>query len=130
MVGDALTIVDPGVANKTEGRALQVTAGANMVGTGMAFSATLLGANAVVDWVPVAGQVVMVATGLILAGDYVYHHWDQITHGVSTAYHATTHAVSTAYHATTHALGSAASATGHALSSAGSAVGHVFSSIF
>jgi hypothetical protein len=56
--------------------------------------------------VPVAGQVVVVGTGLVLAGDYVYHHWDQISSGASTAYHATT-----------HALSSGASAVGHFVSS-------------
>lgn len=130
VVGDVFTIVDPGVKNKTEANVLRGTAALNIVGTGMAFSTTLLGVNAVADWVPGVGEVVMVGTGLILAGDYVYHHWSQITHGLSTAYHATTHALGTAYHATTHALSTAASATGHALSSAGHAIGHVFSSIF
>jgi uncharacterized protein YukE len=116
LVSDAITIWNPGVENKTEGNVLRVTAGLNAAGTatvlggeGMAAAAAgVLGVDAAVGWVPVAGQVVVIGTGLVLAGDYVYHHWDQISHGVSTAYHATTHALGSAAHA----------------------VGHVFSSIF
>lgn len=133
VVGDVLTIIDPGVKNPVEGNALRGAAGLNIAGTGMAFATTLgplVGINAVADWVPVVGEVVMVGTGLFLAGDYVYHHWDGIKHGLGTAYQATTHALGTAYHATTHALGTAASATGHALSSAGHAIGDAFSSVF
>ena len=56
---------------------------------------------------PVVGQVVMVGTGLFLAGDYIYHHWDQISnfttktlpHLADDAGHAITHGLSDAGHA-------------------------------
>jgi hypothetical protein len=43
-------------------------AGANIAGTATA----LLAANASVDWIPVAGQVVAVGSGLYLLGDALY----------------------------------------------------------
>jgi hypothetical protein len=83
-----------------------------------------VGINAVADWIPVAGQIIMVGTGLFLAGDYLYHHWDQVSHFVtSTVPHFVTSTVP-------HALGSAATATGHALSSGAKSVGHFVSSLF
>ena len=110
LVSDAITIWNPGVDNKTEGNVLRVTAGLNAAGTitvlggdGLATAAAgALGIDAAVGWVPVAGQVVVIGTGLVLAGDYVYHHWSQISHGLSTAYHATTHALGSAAHAVGH----------------------------
>jgi uncharacterized protein YukE len=119
VAGDVMTIVNPGLENKTEGDVMRGTAAVNIVGTGMAFSGTLAAAAGIdmaVGWVPVAGQVVMVGTGLVLAGDYVYHHWHQISN-------FTTHTVP-------HALGSAAKATGHTLASGAKKVGHFFTSIF
>lgn len=119
VAGDVMTIVNPGLENQTEGNVMRGAAAANIVGTGMAFSGTLAaaaGLDLAVGWVPVAGQVVMVGTGLVLAGDYVYHHWDQISNFAT--------------HTVPDALGSAAKATGHALASGAKKVGHFFSSIF
>lgn len=133
VLGDVLTLVNPGVDNKVEGDGLRVAAGANIVGTGMAFAGTLgplVGINAVADWIPGVGEVVMVGTGLVLAGDYVYHHWDQIAGGVSTAYHATTKALGDAADATAHALTTAADGTGHVLSGGAHAIGSFVSSLF
>lgn len=130
IVGDVFTIIDPGVKNKYEAAGLRGTAVLNAAGTGMAFSTTLLGANAVADWVPGVGEVVMVGTGAILAGDYIYHHWDQITHGLGTAWHWTSHAASTAYHWTTHAASTAYHATTHALGTGFHAATHFVGSLF
>lgn len=119
VAADVMTIIDPGVDNEVEGAGLRVTAGVNIVGTGMAFApalATLVGINAVADWIPVVGQVVMVVSGLILAGDYIYHHWDGISHFVTDT--------------VPDAVGSAADAVGDALSDGAHAVGHFFSSLF
>ncbi|WP_375488722.1 hypothetical protein [uncultured Jatrophihabitans sp.] len=127
-VGDVFTLIDPGVKNKYEAGGLRIAAGANLVGTGMAFSSTLLGANAVADWVPGVGEVVMVGTGLILAGDYVYHHWDQIKHGLSTAWNWTSHAVSTGWHDTTHAVSTGWHDTTHAVSTGWHDTTHAVSS--
>jgi hypothetical protein len=38
--------------------------------------------------------VVVVGTGLVLAGDYAYHHWDQISGGLGHAASATGHVLS------------------------------------
>lgn len=75
--GDVMTLIDPGVENKTEGNVLRGDAGANLAGLGaMEFggvAAGALGLAATVGWVPVAGQIVVIGTGLFLAGDWVYH---------------------------------------------------------
>lgn len=112
VLGDVMTLINPGVENTTEGTTLRVAAGANIVGTG----AVLLAANAAADWIPVAGQIVMVGTGLFLAGDYVYHHWDQIKNFVTDT--------------APRAIASAAKWTGNALATGAKAVGHFFSSLF
>lgn len=127
VAGDVFTLIDPGVQNPVEGGALRGAAGLNIVGTGMAFAPTLaglVGINAVADWIPVAGQIIMVGTGLFLAGDWLYHHWDEVSHFVTdTVPHFFTSTVP-------NALGDAASATGHAFVSGAKAVGNFFSSLF
>lgn len=97
VASDVMTLVNPGTENQAEGDVNRGMAAANMVGTGMAFApaivgaapgaAALVGINAVADWVPVAGQVVMAGTALYLAGDWAYHNWDSITHAAGTAEH-------------------------------------------
>lgn len=67
IVGDVYTIINPeekGAAGVTK----QVMAGANIAGTATA----LLAANASVDWIPVAGEVVAAGSGLYLLGDALY----------------------------------------------------------
>jgi hypothetical protein len=116
VASDVAVLIDPGVENKDEATGLRVTAGVNIAATGMAFApslAALVGVNAVADWIPGVGQVVMVATGLILAGDYIYHHREQIAHAAE----ATGHALATATTATTHFVGHEVSDAGHAVSS-------------
>ncbi|RLV50793.1 hypothetical protein D9V37_02215 [Nocardioides mangrovicus] len=118
VASDVLTIINPGVENKTEGHVLQGAAALNIAGTAAAFAptlATLAGINAVADWIPVAGQVVMIGTGLFLAGDWAYHHFGWFKSGVDGAVHGVT---------------TAAKDTWHGITSAGSAIGHAFSSIF
>jgi hypothetical protein len=39
----------------------------------------LLGINMCVDEFPVVGEVTIAATGIYLAGDFIYHHWNDIT---------------------------------------------------
>jgi hypothetical protein len=82
VAGDVWTIYDPHVANDTEADLLRGAAGANLAGIGAVefggAAAAALGLDAAVGWVPVAGQVVIVVTGLFLAGDWVYHNWDEV----------------------------------------------------
>ncbi|MEV6848417.1 hypothetical protein [Actinoplanes sp. NPDC051411] len=63
----------------------RVVAGANAAG----ITTALIAANASADWIPGVGEVVAGATGLYLAGDFVYDHRQQIAHVASAAGHAT-----------------------------------------
>lgn len=73
---------------------------------------TLLAANLVMDEMPGVGEVVMVGTGVYLAGDYLYHHWtpfrnvcDDVGHGTVTVAKDAGHAASSVWHATTKFVG-------------------------
>lgn len=73
LVGDAATIIAPpdsGAWGWTD----RGMAAANAVGTGVG----MLGAVGVIDastgWIPVAGQVIVIGTGLYLAGDFLYNN--------------------------------------------------------
>jgi hypothetical protein len=74
----------------------------------------LLIANMATDEIPVVGEVTLVATGLYLAGDFLYHHWTPFRDVSNDVGHATVTAVKW----TGHAAVTAAKATGHAVSSA------------
>jgi hypothetical protein len=110
VAGDVYTIINPGRPGG-EGTALQVAAGANAVGTIAALGVI----NASVDWIPVAGQVVAVSTGLFLAGDWAYHN--------IPAFHGFADTVG-------HGAVAVAEDTWRGVEDAGGAVGHFFSSIF
>jgi hypothetical protein len=45
---------------------------------GRAFNGVLLAANMFTDEIPVVGEVTIAATGIYLAGDFIYHHWGDI----------------------------------------------------
>lgn len=49
--------------------------GGEEVATEAAVDTGLITLNASLDWIPVAGEVVMIGTGVYLAGDFLYHHW-------------------------------------------------------
>lgn len=119
IIGDALTVLHPDEGGVT-GRVEQGAAVANGVATagGLGLDAAgetgaaLLAANSL-DWVPVAGQVVAVGTGLFLAGDYLYTHekWfkdgvDDVGEGLKTAGEAIGHTVSSGFHDATHFISS------------------------
>jgi len=53
--------------------------------------AGLLAANAAVDWVPVAGEVVLAGTALYFAGDLIYENREAIGHALSWTGHETVH---------------------------------------
>jgi hypothetical protein len=98
ILGDVGTLIEPGGNSVAEDSANRVAA----LGNGVS---TLIVLNAATDEIPVAGEVVMIGTGLYLGGDWLYNHWspfhdamDDAGHGISTAYHATTHALGTALH--------------------------------
>jgi hypothetical protein len=83
IVGDTYTEIKP-EDNGAMGWVDRGVAGVNLGLSG----ADLLGLVGVTAEVPVAGQVVLVGTGLYLGGDYLYHHWtpfhdvaDAVGHG-------------------------------------------------
>ncbi|HEY1574866.1 MAG TPA: hypothetical protein VGG05_26290 [Pseudonocardiaceae bacterium] len=115
LVGDAGTLIHPedsGVMGDVD----RAAAGVN---------GALVIANLATDEIPVVGEVTMIATGVYLGGDYLYHHWpwfhdtaNTVGHAVATAATTTAHAVASAATTTAHAVSSAASTAGHAASSA------------
>lgn len=84
LVADVGTEIEP-PDEGVHGTVDRVAAGANAVGIGTA----LLAANASADWIPGVGEVVAGATGLYLAGNYIYDHRHQIADAASAAGHAT-----------------------------------------
>jgi hypothetical protein len=87
-------------------------------------TADLLGADAVMDVIPGVGEVAIAATGIYLAGDFLYHHRTPFRDAVN----ASGHAIATAADATGHAATEAADSTGHAAFKAADDVGHAASS--
>jgi hypothetical protein len=75
-------------------------------------TADLLGAEAVMDVIPGVGEVAITATGLYLAGDFLYHHW--------TPFHDVANDVGHAAVRTADDLGHAASSAWHSITSVGS----------
>lgn len=102
VVGDVYTFWHPDQGG-TMGNVERGVAVANGVGTGgllavdgfgLAEAGGVLAADTTLGWVPVAGQVLVVGSGLYLMGDYLYTHtkWfhdgiDDIGHGLSEVGH-------------------------------------------
>ena len=123
VLGDVMTLIDPpheggwGVVDP-------VAAGGNLVGLG-------IGAVAATSWggallagtaIPVVGQVLVVGTGLYLAGSWLYDNWepfhdvvDSAVSGVVDAAQATGEFLSDAGQAIGEELGDAAEAVGEFL---------------
>jgi hypothetical protein len=98
IVGDVGVMVDPGGDSGTENTINRGAAGANAI-------STLVVLNATTDEIPVAGEVVMVGTGVYLGGDWLYHHW--------TPFHDAADATGNfVVHTVPNALGDAADAAG------------------
>jgi hypothetical protein len=115
VVSDALTIINPGESG-TRGVVTRIVAGVNGVTTVAAMTGTLAavgGIDASVGWVPVAGQVVIVGTGLFLAGDWAYNNVKPFHDFVNTAASDTVSVAKTTWHGIT----SGASTVGHFLGS-------------
>ncbi|GAA2013865.1 hypothetical protein GCM10009839_05940 [Catenulispora yoronensis] len=98
ILADGLTILDPpdkGVLGWTERGAAGINGG-------------LIAANMMMDEIPVVGEVVMIGTGVYLAGTFLYHHWkpftnvcDAVGHGTVTAAKDIGHGAKKAWHAVT-----------------------------
>jgi uncharacterized protein YukE len=111
--GDVLTIADPSPhalgGPTTERIAAAANLGAMAVTAGPV--AGLLAANAAVDWVPVAGEVVLAGTALYFAGDLIYQNRQAIGHALSWTGQEAVHVASDAV----HGLASDASHAWHSL---------------
>jgi hypothetical protein len=109
LIADAGTIVSP----QNQGTLGNVDRGA------ASLNALLITADLVLDTLPGIGQVALAATGIYLAGDYLYQHWtpfrdvandvghvtidvtDDIGHGAVKAADGVAHAADSAFHAVT-----------------------------
>jgi hypothetical protein len=112
IIADAGTMITP----QDKGAMGWVDRGAAGVNAG------LLVANMTMDEIPVVGEVVLVGTGVYLAGDFLYHHWTPFKNVADTVGHATVTAAKDVGHATTTAakdVGKAAKSTWHSVSSLG-----------
>ena len=70
-----------------------VAEGGEEVATEAAVDTGLITLNASLDWIPVAGEVVMIGTGVYLAGDFLYHHWTPFRDIANDIGHGTVRAV-------------------------------------
>jgi hypothetical protein len=59
------------------------------VATEAAVDTGLVTLNASMDWIPVAGEVVMIGTGVYLAGTFLYKHWTPFRDAANAVGHAT-----------------------------------------
>lgn len=142
-VGDVLTLINPGHGSATEqglnrGAAFVNLTGTVAVGAGMAADAGLLGtaggllaADAALGWVPVAGQVLLVGSGLVLAGIWAYDNvpvfhdfcnsvGSETAHIATAAWNSEVNMVSNDVHAVTaaaHTVQNAWNSASHAVSS-------------
>jgi len=80
----------------------------------------LIAADLALGGIPVVGEVAIVATGVYLGGNYLYHHWTPFHDLCDTVGNTT---VSVAKDVG-HAVGSAASSVGHEVGSVASGLGH------
>ena len=74
---------------------------------------TLITADLVMAEMPGVGEVALAATGLYLAGDFLYHHWtpfrdvaNDVGHAAVTVADDTAHVASSAWHSVTSTIGS------------------------
>lgn len=103
ILADTGTVIDP----PDKGAMGWVDRGAAGVNGG------LIAANLTMDEIPVAGEVVMIGTGVYLAGDFLYHNWTPFRHVCNDVGHVT----ATAAKDTAHVTENAVKDTGHAISS-------------
>jgi hypothetical protein len=103
LVADAGTIISP-QDQGAMGTADRIVAGTN---------GALIVLNMTLDEIPVIGEVTLAATGVYLAGDYLYHHWTPFRDVANEVGHATikvtdglVHGAKSAWHSVTSTIGS------------------------
>jgi uncharacterized protein YukE len=72
------------------------------VATEAAVDTGLVTLNASLDWIPVAGEVVMIGTGVYLAGTFLYQHWTPFRDVAKAVGHATVRVVDDIGHGIEH----------------------------
>jgi uncharacterized protein YukE len=93
MASDVITFISPsasfGPDNLLGGNTDRVMAGLNFTASGLALGDSvgwaLAGTAMAIPGVDVAVGVVLVGTSVYFAGEFVYQHWDDITHAASAA---------------------------------------------
>lgn len=110
IAGDVLTIIHPGVPG-AEGKVLQGFAGVNLAGQMIvgADMAGLIAADSALGWIPVAGQIIVVASAVVLVGDWAYHTFPGFHSFVDKVADGTVSVAKDVW----HGISSAASSTGH-----------------
>jgi hypothetical protein len=108
ILGDVNDILSP----QDRGTMGWVDRGAAATNAGF-LTADLVGADLVMDAIPGVGEVTIAATGLYLAGDFLYHHWtpfhdvaNDIGHATVTAADDIGHGATSAWHSITSSVGS------------------------
>jgi uncharacterized protein YukE len=74
------------------------------VATEAAVDTGLVTLNASLDWVPVAGEVVMIGTGVYLAGTFLYQHWTPFRDVAQAVGHATVRVADDIGHGISHGV--------------------------
>jgi uncharacterized protein YukE len=97
---------DGGTAVSEEAASEAVTEGGE-VATEAAVDTGLITLNASLDWVPVAGEVVMIGTGVYLAGTFLYQHWTPFRDAAKAVGHATVRVVDDVGNTVEHGVQSA-----------------------
>ncbi len=77
------------------------------------FNGALITANLVMDEIPGVGEVMLAASGVYLAGDFLYHHWtpfhdvaDDVGHATVKVADGIGHTARSAWHSVTSTIGS------------------------
>jgi transposase len=77
------------------------------------FNGALITANLVMDEIPGVGEVMLAASGVYLAGDFLYHHWapfhdvtDEVGHATVKVADGIGHTARSAWHSVTSSIGS------------------------
>lgn len=103
IISDVTTLINPGPGGDGEQLVTRVAAGANLIGSVvvgadmLGVGGGLLAADAALGWVPVAGQVLLVASGLVLAGLWAYNNVQPFHDFCNAAGSATMHVAQDAW---------------------------------
>ena len=103
LIADAGTVISP-QDKGTMGEADRIVAGTN---------GALITLDLAIGGLPVVGDVALAATGVYLAGDYLYHHWtpfhdvaDEVGHATVKVTDEAGHVAGSAWHSVTSTIGS------------------------